>query len=472
VPIAKDSIAGRSGEPISLRGWQREMLRHALARREDGRFAHSVYLIGIARKNGKTSLASVLPLFFGLYGDHGGEIYSASATRDQARLVMAHAKRAVEMQPEFAGRIRVYRDALEFTETGTTYRALSSEAYSKEGLSATLVIADELAAWPSRDLFDVLSLSMGARRSPLMVAITTAGTRTDATGTDSIAFTLYQLARRRIAGEHDDTTLGMAWYEAGEGAYRDPTRWHEANPALLSTPPILSRDDLESAYKRTPEGEFRIKRLNEFVAADTAWLPAGAWDACTDATLALQPHDQIVIGYDGSFASDSTAIVACRTSDGALFVIGHWERPLDDAHWRVPIEEVEQRMLDLAMMYDVIEVCCDPFRWQRSMEVWRSNGLPVVEFNQTPQRMVPATAAVYDAVIQSRLRHDGDPRLTRHIANATPHYSRHGVMLRKGRESNKKIDLAVAAIMAWSRAMTISTPPAVQPAPPVSLISL
>jgi phage terminase large subunit-like protein len=86
--------------------------------------------------------------------------------------------------------------------------------------------------------------------------------------------------------------------------------------------------------------------------------------------------------------------------------------------------------------------------------------------------MVPATAAVYDAVVQSRLRHDGDPRLTRHIANATPHYSRHGVMLRKGRESNKKIDLAVAAIMAWSRAMTISTPPAVQPAPPVSLISL
>jgi len=153
-------------------------------------------------------------------------------------------------------------------------------------------------------------------------------------------------------------------------------------------------------------------------------------------------------------------------------VIGHWERPIDDAHWRVPIEEVEGRMLDLAMLYDVVEICCDPFRWQRSMEVWRSAGLPVVEFNQTPQRMVPATAALYDAVIQSRLRHAGDARLSRHIANATPQYSRHGIMLRKGRESNKKIDLAVAAIMAWSRAMTISTPPLVQPAPPVTLISL
>lgn len=471
IPIAKDSIAGRSGEPIVFRDWQRQLLRHALARREDKTFTHRIYLAGAGRKNGKTALISVLPIYFGLFGDHGGEIYSAAADRDQAKLVMSHAKRAVELQQEFAGQIRIFRDALEFKNTGTIYRALSSEAFTKEGLSASLVIADELAAWPSRDLFDVLSLSMGARRSPLMVAITTAGARIDTKGQDSIAFTLYQLAKRRIAGEHQDETLGMAWWEAGAGAYLEPERWAEANPGLLSEPPILSMDDLISAQKRTPEGEFRTKRLNEFVASSTAWIPSGAWDACADSTLKLEPKDRIVIGYDGSFSNDSTAIVACRISDGALFVLGHWEKPLDDNHWRVPIEEVELRMEELARVYDVAELVCDPFRWQRSMEVWRSAGLPVVEFPQTPNRMVPATSGMFDAIINKRLKHDGDPRLTRHVSNATPYASRYGVMLRK-EHSNKKIDLAVAAILALSRAMTLGTQAPKKPTASVEYIEL
>jgi phage terminase large subunit-like protein len=178
-----------------------------------------------------------------------------------------------------------------------------------------------------------------------------------------------------------------------------------------------------------------------------------------------------VIGYDGSFSNDSTAIVACRVSDGALFVLGHWEKPLDDNHWRVPIEEVEMRMEELARVYDVAELVCDPFRWQRSMEVWRSAGLPVVEFPQTPNRMVPATSGMFDAIINKRLKHDGDPRLTRHVSNATPYASRYGVMLRK-EHSNKKIDLAVAAILALSRAMTLGTQAPRKPAASVEYIEL
>ncbi len=111
---------------------------------------------------------------------------------------MSHARRAVEMSPELGEQIKLFRDAMEFKGTGTVYKALSSEAFTKEGLSASLVIADELAAWPSRELFDVLSLSMGARRSPLFVAITTAGQRMDSTGSDSIAYTLYQLLRSSL----------------------------------------------------------------------------------------------------------------------------------------------------------------------------------------------------------------------------------------------------------------------------------
>ena len=102
VPIAKDSIAGSSGEPIQFRIWQRRLLRRVLARKEDETFTHRFYLVGIARKNGKTALASTLPLFFGLYGDKGGEIYSAAADRAKLGIAM------VESQ----SRIDKYRDRL------------------------------------------------------------------------------------------------------------------------------------------------------------------------------------------------------------------------------------------------------------------------------------------------------------------------------------------------------------------------
>ena len=472
VPIAKDSIGGLSGEPIVFRPWQRNLLRHALARKADGTYTHRFYMIGAARKNGKTALLSTVPLALGLFGDQGGEIYSAAADRDQAKLVMAHAKRAVEMSPMLAEQIKVFRDTLEFKPTGTIWRALSSEAYTKEGLSATLVLADELAAWPNRDLFDVLSLSMGARRSPLFLAITTAGQRTDQTGMDSIAYTLYQLARRRITGEHDDATLGMAWYEADEDAYLHPEKWAQANPGLLSVPPLLSEDDLISAQKRTPEAEFRTKRLNQFAASGQAFLPAGTWDACADKSLQLQDGDSLVVGFDGSFSNDSTAIVGVRVSDSAVFVLGLWERPIDDLSWRVPVEEVEMRMEELCKTYAVKEINCDPFRWQATMEKWQAAGLPVVEHPQSPARMTPATASFYDAVVNHRLRHDGDPRLARHVANATPYTTRYGVQVRKGKDAGKKIDLCVAAIMAWGRAATLGATPAEKPRPKVEFIEL
>jgi phage terminase large subunit-like protein len=474
VPIAKDSIAGASGEPLIFRQWQRRLLRRMLARREDDTFTHRFFLTGIARKNGKTALASTLPLFFGLYGDRGGEIYSAAADRDQAKLVMSHARRAVEMSPELGAQIKVYRDAMEFKGTGTVYKALSSEAFTKEGLSASLVIADELAAWPSRELFDVLSLSMGARRSPLFVAITTAGPRVDSTGGDSIAYTLYQLARRRISGENDDTTLGMAWWEAADDAYADETKWSEANPGLMSDPAILSIEDLQSAKKRTPEQEFRTKRLNQWVSSSQAFLPTGTWEACKDDQIALNKEDEVVLGFDGSFSNDSTAIVACRVSDKAFFVLGHWERPLDaELNWRVPVEEVEAKMLEICQTHTVREIVCDPFRWQRSMEAWQQIGLPVVEFPQTPSRMVPATAAFYDAVVNGRVKHNGDPSLARHAANATPYYSRNGLMIRKeSKTSLKRIDLLVAALMCHSRAGTLGNAPAPKPKAEVKWIEL
>jgi phage terminase large subunit-like protein len=148
-PQVKDSIGGRAGEPLALRPWQSELMANLFARRADGRYRHRTAVVGLARKNGKSALGSGIALYGLTMGPRGGEVYSCAADRDQARIVFGSAKSMVENSPELAAITKTYRDAIEVPSTGSVYRVLSSEAFTKEGLSPTLVIYDELHAAPN-----------------------------------------------------------------------------------------------------------------------------------------------------------------------------------------------------------------------------------------------------------------------------------------------------------------------------------
>lgn len=458
--ITKDSIAGKAGTPLTLRPWQQELIDHAFALDGEG-YRHRVSLIGMPRKSGKSALGSVMALYNLILGPSGGEIYSVAAEKEQARIVFADAKRTIEASEQLSGLTKLYRDAIEMPSSGSVYRVLSAEAYSKEGLSPTFVLFDELHAQPNRALFDVMSLAMGARgKMATMVAITTAGVKQDSSGRDSIAYDLYQYGQKVARGEVDDPTFFMAWWEAASDAdHRLPETWRQANPgyADLSDP-----GDFESAVRRTPEAEFRTKRCNQWVSSQVTWLPNGAWEACEgDAPIA--DDDDIIIGFDGSFNGDSTVLVAATIPKDdepvRVNLIKAWEKDntIHDDQWRVNIAEVEQTIIDYCQTHpNVREIACDPFRWQRSMEALADKGLPIIEFPSTsPRRMTVACQKYYDAVMEKRIVHNGDPLLARHLSNAVTKIDNLGVRIVKDqRNSPRRIDAAVAAVIAVDRALT------------------
>jgi phage terminase large subunit-like protein len=88
------------------------------------------------------------------------------------------------------------------------------------------------------------------------------------------------------------------------------------------------------------------------------------------------------------------------------------------------------------------------------MQVLQDAGLPIVEWPSTSAaRMVPACAKFYDAVTSGKLSHDGNPLLTRHISNAVIKTDRLGPrIVKEHRSSPRKIDAAVASIIALDRA--------------------
>jgi len=450
--ITKDSIAGHAGEDLIFRPWQRELTKQLFAVKADGTFRHRVGLIGLPRKNGKSAWLSAVALESLVLGAQGGEIYSCAAEKEQAKIVFNTAKEMVRLHPELSEMLTVYKDTIHNPKTGSVYRALSSDAFSKEGLNPTLVCFDELHAQPNRELFDVMSLAMGARIEPMLVAITTAGVKTDNSGKDSICFSLYEYGKRIALGEVDDPSFFFAWWEANnEGDYRDQNAWKEANPGFGD---IVAADDFASAILRTPEAEFKTKRLNIWSSTSDTWLPHGTWDALADSREVPDGVD-VVLGFDGSFNGDCTAIVAVTVEEVPhIFPIAVWEKPDEaDATWQVPVLEVEDAIRAAATRFQVLEIACDPYRWARTFQVLDDEGLPVVTFPQTASRMTPATTRFFEACVNKNITHDGDARLARHIGNAQLRTDNRGSRLAKeAKGSKRRIDLAVSSVMALERA--------------------
>lgn len=455
--ITKDSVGGSAGEPMVMRDWQKDMVGRIFARRPgDHRLKHRQALVLLPRKNGKSALGAGIALFGMAFGPSGGEVYSCAADKEQARIVFGTAKKMIEMQPNFTGMFKTYRDAIEFLPNSTVYRCLSAEAYTKEGLSPHLVIFDEVHAQPNRELWEVMSLATGARIEPLMLGISTAGVRTDSTGQDSLCYTMHQYGQRVASGEIDDPQFYYEYWGVPDDAdHRLESVWLAANPGYGD---IVAAEDFASAVKRTPENEYRTKRLNQWVSTATAWLPAGAWDSCAS-DRELEPGETVILGFDGSFNNDSTALVAVSVAaDGELphvEVVAAWEKPSGSSQdWAVPIFDVEEAIRDACRKYNVREIVCDPFRWSRTYQILSDEGLPVVEFPQSPARMVPATQRFYEAVLNQTITHNGDQRLSRHLSNTVIRVDSRGTRISKdAKHSPRKIDLAVSAVMALERAM-------------------
>lgn len=218
---------------------------------------------------------------------------------------------------------------------------------------------------------------------------------------------------------------------------------------------FLNVADVAARYHQIPQNEWLRYHAGLWVPNAAAWLLPGAWDACADPSVTIPDHVEVVLGFDGSVNNDSTALVVVSCTEVPhIDVVRCWERPeTADQDWAVPITDVEEAIRVACHRWKVREIVCDPFRWQRSMQILADEGLPVVEFPQTASRMTPATARFYEAVMNKTLTHSGDARLARHLSNACLKVDARGQrLLKETKYSTRKIDCAIAAVMAFDRA--------------------
>lgn len=329
---------------------------------------------------------------------------------------------------------------------------------SKDGGKSTFVVLDETHLWVLprlKSLHQTVIRNLLKRKVASGWCVET--TTMYAPGENSVAEGTHGAAK--AAAEGRVKAVGLLFDHKQAGPQFDPAKPADRLAGLQEVyGPAAGWMDLESiadSYDdpQTNSAEWERYWFNRPVVLQGAWLNHNDWDACTD-RREIAAGAKVVLGFDGSFSNDSTALVAVEVGEKPhVTVFGLWEKPPGVAGWRVPILEVMDSIREACQKYNVVEVACDPNRWSMPMEVLSNEGLPMVEFGQSNGRMTPATNRFSDLVHEHGLTHDGDLRLSRHVSNTILKKDRNGSRISKEHNnSDRKIDLAVAAVMAVERA--------------------
>lgn len=300
-----------AGVGFELQPWQQFIVGSIFGwKRADGYRRFRTVYAEVPRKNGKSTLSAGIGLYL-LIGDGepGAEVYSAATKRDQARIVHGEAIRMVKASPDLRKRIRVYKDNLHIERANSKYEPLGADADTMDGLNVHGAIVDELHAHKTRAVWDVLETATGARRQPLLFAITTAGT--DQT---SVCYEQHEYAERILKGTVEDDSY-FAFIAAADpaDAWDDPATWAKANPNLGIS---VKLDDLQRKAQKAKElptalNAFLRLHLNRWTQQIDRWIPLELWDENSDSLITEEQLAGRTCygGLDLSSVSDLTAWV-------------------------------------------------------------------------------------------------------------------------------------------------------------------
>ncbi len=260
------------GKPVALQLFQKAYISalFGFVHKDTGarRFKETLFLV--ARKNGKSTMAAGIGLYMLIAdGEGGAEVYSVATKKDQARIVFTEAVNMAKQSPALSKHLKKRKTDLYMPLTFSKFEPLASDSNSLDGLNSHCVIIDELHAIKDRNLYEVMKQSMSARRQPLLLMITTAGTVRECIYDD-----MYDYACKVVDGIVEDDRFLPVLYELDDRSeWTDFRMWEKANPGLGT---IKKLDDLIEKVERAKNNPNDLPGVlcKDFNVRDTV---AGTW---------------------------------------------------------------------------------------------------------------------------------------------------------------------------------------------------
>lgn len=343
--FCKHSKGEWAGKPLKLELFQKAFIS-ALFGFVDKKTGYRKYretLLYVARKNGKSVLLSGLALYM-LIADKeaGAEIYSVASKKDQAKIIYEETFNMIRQSPDLIQVVKKRKSDLYFNLTFSKFQPLGKNSDTLDGLNSSLVIIDELHSIKDRNLYEVMKQSQSARRQPLLIMITTAGTIRECIFDD-----MYKYACGVCDGTIDDPHFLPIIYELdSKEEWLDPMKWEKANPGLNH---IKKLDDLISKVARAKQSPrdltgVLVKDFNVIQTVASTWLTFEDVDNPETFNLEDFKGYYCIGGADLSRSGDLTAATL-------LFMDKNEKRYVTQMYF-LPKDNFEQRVHDEKIPYD------------------------------------------------------------------------------------------------------------------------
>ncbi|WP_370741468.1 terminase large subunit [Ruminococcus sp.] len=332
-----------AGKPVALELFQKAFIQALFgfvdAQTGLRRYREAFFLVG--RKNGKSTLLAGLALYMLIAdGEGGAEVYSTATKYAQARLLFDECHNMIKQSPALSKHIRKRKTDLYYIPTMSKLQPLSRNSDSLDGLNASFVIMDELHGVKDRNLYEVMRQSQSARREPLLVMITTAGTVRECIFDD-----MYNHACEVADGVISDDTFLPVLYELDKrDEWTDPDAWAKANPSLGA---IKKLDDLQIKVQRAKQNPVELsgvlcKEFNIRETVKTAWLSFDAINNTDTFDLEAFRGAYCIGGVDLSITTDLTcaSLLFMRRGEDTKYIRQMYWLPADRLQERVQQDKI------------------------------------------------------------------------------------------------------------------------------------
>lgn len=321
--------SGKIGKPLKLALFQKAMIQALfgfvewVVDEETGkghyvRQYNELFMI-CGRKNGKTSLLSALLLYMLLADNEGApQCLTAAVKLDQSKLSFEAAHNMVKQSPDLKRLVQKRAYDLYNPLNMGYIRALSGESSSLDGLNIHCCICDELAAWKSRAVYDLVKQATSSREQPIIMTITTNGFIRD-----SIYDSNYDYAEGILNGDIDDPKFLPFIYELDDyEEFDQPDMYIKANPGLGE---IKSVEYLLDIVKRaradvTLKPTVYVKEFDLKQTGATSWL---RWeDFNNDEKVPDYPFRYGIASFDAADTTDLNAakVIMMKPDDPHIYV--------------------------------------------------------------------------------------------------------------------------------------------------------
>jgi phage terminase large subunit-like protein len=331
---------------------------------------------------------------------------------------------------------------------------MASGADTGDGIIPTLALVDELHRHPSGELYGVFRFKI-VKRQGQMVTISTAGAA-EASPLGQLRRAAYELpifqrheaAKHTVARSADGAFVMHEWCLADSDDPHDMALVAKANPASWKTKTELR--SLASSPSMTPWEWLRFA-CGVWTEGEEPAIDPSTWDALGDLTLEIADGSEVWVGVDIGTFGEPSAIAIIRSDQGEIWAKVQLLDPIGNT--RVPLQRVEATLRELSDRFQVRAIAYDSRSFQRSADMLEADGLPMVEFPQSEERLMLASGTFFKLVEEGRLHHDGDPALRAHVLGARVKDTERGWRFRKD-SSNRPTDALFALAVACHVALT------------------